>query len=107
MNQIEFLLRLSENAQDEGEELAKRHNQERDAFVKQLLDLERMIDLARQNVHAELGRWGLAQAQAGHAVPQQGKLPPSNPKPQGNAGTGNAKEPPMPGFLQKGPAISS
>lgn len=97
MNQIEFLLRLSENAQDEGEEIAKRHNLEREAFIKQLLDLEKMIDLARQNVHAELGRWGI-QGLPKHPAPQQGQLPPNKmrnePLPQES----------MPRVVQKGPA---
>ena len=82
MNQIEFLLRLSENAQDEGEALAKRQNAERDAFIRGLLDLEKMIELARQNVHAELGKWG---------VTPQGQLVPDK----------------MPRIVQKGPAAVS
>lgn len=58
MNQIELLLRLSENAQDKGDEIAGRHHQERAAHAKELTDLHRMIEVARQNVEAEMDRWG-------------------------------------------------
>ena len=90
MNQIEFLLRLSENAQDQGDDIAKRHNEERAAHVKSLLELEKMISLARQNIHAELGRFGVATT-----PPQQ-----SLPRNQQNI------DPPMPRIAQKGPATS-
>lgn len=59
MNQIEFLLRLSENAQDDGDVLAKRQNAERDAHIKALLELKKMNDLAGQNIVNELARWGV------------------------------------------------
>lgn len=89
MNQIEFLLRLSENAQEEGETLARKQNAEREEFVKQLLDLERMVDLARQNIHAELGRWGIHPAK------------PVQQQPLKNPGE------PMPRIVQKGPAVGN
>lgn len=92
MNQIEFLLRLSENAQDQGDDIAKRHNEERAAHVKSLLELEKMISLARQNIHAELGRFGVATAQ-----PQQ---------PQQLPRAAQGVDPPMPRIAQKGPATS-
>lgn len=89
MNQIEFLLRLSENATDEGEELAARQNKEREAFIKGLLDLKRMNDLAGQNIDAELGRWGVK------PLPQQGQQLPRGQNPE-----------PMSRIAQKGPASS-
>ena len=58
MNQVEFLLRLSENARDQGDELARRHLAELEVHTKELQELYRMIEAAQQNVWAELSRWG-------------------------------------------------
>jgi len=58
MNQVEFLLRLSENARETGDDIARRHHDERAAHIKTLNELWRMIELARQNVYAEVVRFG-------------------------------------------------
>lgn len=84
MNQVELLLRLSENAQDAGDELAHKHNSERMAHAKELHALYEMIEVARQNIHAEMARWGLA-------GPKQAQLPETNVAP---------KLPPAPAFLR-------
>jgi hypothetical protein len=54
MNQVELLLRLSENAQDKGEELTR----QRDAYNRELQELWGMIEQARQNVWTLLSRFG-------------------------------------------------
>lgn len=87
MNQIEFILRLSENAQDDGERLANKQNAERGEFIKELLDLEKMANLALQNIHAELARWGIHPAK------------PVQP-------TIKNQEQPLPRVVQKGPAVA-
>jgi hypothetical protein len=87
MNQIEFLLRLSENAQDEGDELAARHNAERAAHTKNVSELYRMLEVAMQNLHSEMHRWGMIQ-------PKAQKLP-ETAQPQlsaGASGGGNASQ---------------
>lgn len=86
MNQIELLLRLSENAQDAGDEIAHRHNEERKKHALELHRLYEMIEAARQNVHAEMARWGLA-------GPKVSQLPETSVAP---------KLPPAPGFLKQG-----
>lgn len=77
MNQIEFLLRLSEDARDDGNDMARRHHDERDVHGKKLQELWGMIEQARQNVWTELVRFGIvneekAKAQIAHPNPQQG-----------------------------------
>lgn len=84
MNQVEFLLRLAENAQDEGDELAARHTAERAAHTKNVSELYRMLELAMQNLHAEMQRWGMIQPRA-QKPPEQAQLPAS-------AGGGNASQ---------------
>jgi hypothetical protein len=64
VNQVEFLLRLAENAQDQGDELAARHNAERAAHTKNVSELYRMLEVAMQNLHAEMLRWGMIQPKA-------------------------------------------
>jgi hypothetical protein len=73
MNQVEFLLRLSENARDEGNVIARRHHDEREAHAKTLSDLYQMIELARQNVYNELVRFGVAN-EVKSQVPQQERV---------------------------------
>ena len=76
MNQVEFLLRLSENARDQGDEINRRHHEERERHGKELQDLWRMIELARQNVWAELHRFGqMNEPKATAQIPQQGQIP--------------------------------
>jgi len=58
MNQVEFLLRLSENDRERGDDIAQRHHDERAAHVKMLQDHWNMIEAARQNVWTELSRFG-------------------------------------------------
>lgn len=64
MNQVEFLLRLSENAQEQGDQLAARHHAERAAHAKEVGELYRMLELAMQNLNAEMHRWGMIQAKS-------------------------------------------
>jgi len=80
MNQVEFLLRLSENDRERGDDIAQRHHDERAAHVKMLQDHWSMIEAARQNVWTELSRFGgLNQTQkpeatqGNAAIPQQGQ----------------------------------
>lgn len=82
MNQIEFLLRLSENAQDAGDEIARRHQQERAAHYKELCDLHRMVELAKQNIESELTRFGLSPAPQVKQQPESGPRTPANPMPK-------------------------
>lgn len=85
MNQIELLLRLSENAVEAGDVIAARHHEERAAHGKELANLHRMIEIARQNVEAEMQRWGYR----GPKTLEPGQLAdPKNPNPI-----------PAPGFL--------
>jgi hypothetical protein len=58
MNQIEFLLRLSENARDKGDDIDQRYEAEKAAHLKELKGLWQMIEAARSNVWAELSRFG-------------------------------------------------
>jgi hypothetical protein len=99
MNQVEFLLRLAENAQDQGDELALRHTAERAAHTKQLSELYRMLELAMQNLHAEMQRWGVIQPKAlklPESEPAQAQLPASSGPGGGpykpGAGGGNASQ---------------
>lgn len=57
MNQIEVLLRLSENARDKGDELIRDQSQINTAHAKDLLELSRMIELAKSNIDNELARF--------------------------------------------------
>ena len=94
MNQIELLLRLSENAQDQGDELAKRHNLERMTLGKDLVELYRMIELAKENVESEMRRWSLP-------LPEMPKLKPQPPE-QPPRQLPNAPKPAVPRFLKPG-----
>lgn len=91
MNQVELLLRLSQNAEVQGADLGKRHNAEREAFLNELLNLEKMAKQTLQNIHDELGRWGITPD-----APQPKELPKSN-------GAAPREKDPIPSFLQKGP----
>jgi hypothetical protein len=71
MNQVEFLLRLSENAQEQGNEIENRHRVEREAHARELTELWRLIELARQNIWAEMHRWGVAQDVLRHQEAQK------------------------------------
>ena len=82
MNQVELLLRLSQNAQETGDDIAKRHHTEREEHVKNLQQLWDMIEMARRNVWTELSRFGAlnenkqAENRGLEAMsPQQGRLP--------------------------------
>lgn len=87
MNQIELLLRLSENAVEAGDVIAARHHEERAAHAKELADLYRMIEVARQNVEAEMHRWGYRG--------------PKTPEAQGQIAVEKNPNPiPAPGFLR-------
>jgi hypothetical protein len=77
MNQIEFLLRLSENAQDKGDEIATRQQTERAAHVTELLDLQRMATIALRNIEEELARFGVTK----RTTPQPQQLPSKDPNP--------------------------
>lgn len=77
MNQVELLLRLSENSQDRGDEIARRQREERMAHTKELSDLYRLIELARQNVEGEMRRFGMDQPQAIQSSPPAPSLPPA------------------------------
>lgn len=94
MNQVEILLRMSENAVEQGDVIAARHHEERAAHARELASLHQMIEVARQNVEAEMQRWGYR----GPKTPDvgQGQIPANvakdNPAPQ------------TPGFLLKGGA---
>lgn len=57
MNQIEILLHLSENAQDEGDHLTKEQDSLFGGHAKKLVELSRMIELAKRNVDLELERF--------------------------------------------------
>ena len=57
MNQVEFLLRLSENAQDKGDELLRERDKVYSVHAKELLELSRMIEAAKANIDNELGRF--------------------------------------------------
>ena len=75
MNQVEYLLRLSENAEDKGDEIAKRHHDERQVFVNELQGLWAMIEAARQNVWTQLSRFnGLNDAQKRDAAETRAQI---------------------------------
>ena len=57
MNQIEFLLRLAENAQDEGDSLTKEQDKIFSAHALKLAELSRMIEAAKRNIDLELERF--------------------------------------------------
>jgi hypothetical protein len=57
MNQIELLLRLSENAHEEGDELTQSQNKVFGEHARKLVELSRMIDLAKANIDQELQRF--------------------------------------------------
>ncbi len=57
MNQIEFLLRLSENAQEEGDTLTEEQDKIFSAHARKLVDLSRMIEAAKRNIDLELERF--------------------------------------------------
>ena len=57
MNQIEFLLRLSENAQEEGDTLTEEQDRVFSAHARKLVDLSRMIEAAKRNIDMELERF--------------------------------------------------
>ena len=57
MNQVEFLLRLSDNARDKGDELTRTHNSIYSAHAADLLELSRMIEMAKANIDVELKRF--------------------------------------------------
>ena len=57
MNQIEFLLRLSENAQEEGDQLTKEQDRIFSEHTRKLVDLSRMIEAAKHNIDLELERF--------------------------------------------------
>jgi hypothetical protein len=57
MNQIEFLLRLAENAQDEGDHLTKEQDRIFSEHTKKLVELSRMIEAAKRNIDLELERF--------------------------------------------------
>ena len=57
MNQIEFLLRLSENAQEEGDQLTEEQDKVFSAHARKLVDLSRMIEAAKRNIDLELERF--------------------------------------------------
>jgi hypothetical protein len=57
MNQVEFLLRLSENAQAKGDELTQNQNQIFSNHAKDLRELSAMIEMAKANIDVELQRF--------------------------------------------------
>lgn len=57
MNQVEFLLRLSDNARDKGDELTQNQNSIFSLHAKELVDLSRMIEMAKANIDVELQRF--------------------------------------------------
>ena len=57
MNQVEFLLRLSENARDKGDELLRERDKVYVAHAKELLELSEMIEAAKSNIDQELERF--------------------------------------------------
>lgn len=57
MNQVEFLLRLSDNARDEGDELTQTQNKVFGEHARKLVELSRMIEAAKANIDAELQRF--------------------------------------------------
>jgi hypothetical protein len=57
MNQIEFLLRLSENAQEEGDTLTEEQDKIFSAHARKLVDLSLMIEAAKRNIDLELERF--------------------------------------------------
>lgn len=87
MNQVEFLLRLSENAQDKGDELLRERDKVYVAHAKELLDLSRMIEAAKANIDNELSRFA-------RWVPRDNAPQLVSPHPQEQ----------MPRIVQQGPA---
>jgi uncharacterized protein YfdQ (DUF2303 family) len=57
MNQVEFLLRLSDNARDKGDELTRNQNSIYTAHARDLVELSRMIEMAKANIDVELERF--------------------------------------------------
>ena len=57
LSQVEFLLQLSENARARGDELTQNQNNIYTAHARDLVELSRLIELAKGNLDAELQRF--------------------------------------------------
>ena len=73
MNQVHFLLQLSENAQARGDELTRNQNDIYSTHARDLVELSRMIEMAKANIDVELERFS-------RWIPRENVNPHAKPK---------------------------